>query len=86
MPCFFYYKQLPKNKEAAEEEARRLAHNVSAFLASVPEKIGHLMPTAMAEQVRQAQQFAHLLYENLLVRLKGIIFRLGQFRRFFWPF
>lgn len=59
---------MPKKKQAAEEEARRIAQNVSDFLVSVPEKIGHLMPTALHEQVQQAQQYAHHLYDNLMVR------------------
>ncbi|XP_059489434.1 lipid storage droplets surface-binding protein 2-like [Neocloeon triangulifer] len=56
---------IPKKAEA-EEEARKLAHGVSTFLASVPEKVEHLMPATLVAQVKQAQTYAHQMYEGLM--------------------
>ncbi|CAB3363366.1 Hypothetical predicted protein [Cloeon dipterum] len=56
---------IPKKSEK-QEEARRLAQNLSAFLASVPAKMEHLMPEKLVAQVKQAQGYAQKMYEGLM--------------------
>ncbi|CAB3363365.1 Hypothetical predicted protein [Cloeon dipterum] len=54
------------NLSEKQEEARRLAQNLSAFLASVPAKMEHLMPEKLVAQVKQAQGYAQKMYEGLM--------------------
>ncbi|XP_059489436.1 lipid storage droplets surface-binding protein 2-like [Neocloeon triangulifer] len=56
---------IPKKAEG-EEEAQKLAHGVSTFLASVPEKMEHLMPAPLVAQVKEAQTCAQQLHEALM--------------------